>query len=125
MSQVGGHRSIIFNRDEAVEQQVHGPTKGHAPKRGRVEITSHSSDVNAGQFVGGDLPTAPAVALYHQPDEDILLLGEIMRDIALLQVKARGLPTSGVDGYRGELRVMRGAARRIIEAVDRLLGETS
>ena len=66
--------------------------------------------------------TIERVKLYEEPAEELLLLGLMIEDIALVEKMLRTLPFAR-DDYRGNLRVIRGAARRMIERTARLLGE--
>jgi hypothetical protein len=61
-------------------------------------------------------------ALWVEPTEQMLILGEMLRDTQLMLEKLQGLPFSGV-GYRGDLRVIRGAAKRTAERCARLIGD--
>lgn len=57
-----------------------------------------------------------------QPSNDVLTLGHMIEDAALLRTKLRKLPHA-TDGFRGELRVIQTTALRIHRAATRLLGE--
>jgi len=61
--------------------------------------------------------------LFVEPVEEIKLLGLMASDTLVIAEKLNGLPAAG-DGYRGDLRVVVGAARRLVDRAIRLLGET-
>jgi hypothetical protein len=66
-------------------------------------------------------PDAPA--LYAEPQDGVLLLGEMFRDSKVIEEKLKKLPFAG-EAYRGDLRVIRGAAKRIADRCAKLLGES-
>lgn len=63
------------------------------------------------------------VVLAEEPEDAVLVLGDMVRDASLILDKLKRLPFAGPDGYRGELRVILGAAKRTSERCARLLGE--
>lgn len=62
------------------------------------------------------------VTLWVEPESEVELLGFMIHDAELVVRKLRELPFSA-DAYRGELRVMLGAARRTERRLLRMLGE--
>lgn len=68
--------------------------------------------------------TPPPADLYVEPEEDLLVLGEMLHDAATMGEMLRELPYSRLD-YRGNLRVVRGAAVRMADRCAKLLGETA
>ncbi len=90
--QRGKHRSIIFSPPSSMNVQ-------EEPK-----------------------PAQTSVSLYEEPQDGVLVLGEMMRDARLIEEKLKALPFAGV-GYRGELRVILGAANRVCQCCVKLLGE--
>lgn len=68
-----------------------------------------------------DTPPLPA-DLYVEPEEDLLVLGEMLHDVATMGEMLRELPFVRWS-YRGNLRVIRGAAVRMADRCAKLLGE--
>jgi hypothetical protein len=68
--------------------------------------------------------SAPAaVKLYTEPEEDIRVLGELVRDVGVMKDMLAGLAFSSMEEYRKNLRVVRNAAERTIRRCDRLIGD--
>lgn len=60
--------------------------------------------------------------LYEPPEDHVLVLGEMLRDVRTIGEKLGELPFA--DGeYRGDLRVVLAAAKRIAQRCRKLLGE--
>jgi len=57
-------------------------------------------------------PEKTPVVLHEEPEDAVLLLGEMYRDANVILDKLKTLPFAGPDGYRGDLRVILGAAKR-------------
>jgi hypothetical protein len=76
-----------------------------------------------------DRRTAPdekkKVALFVEPEEDILLLGLMMSDSKIIADVLQTLPFGAVDAYRGNLRVVAGATERLCKRCAKLLGEAT
>ncbi len=64
-----------------------------------------------------------AVTLFNEPEEEILVLGLVMADAELIEQKLRGSVRKSPTDYRGDLRVIVGAAVRIKQRCQRLLHE--
>lgn len=62
------------------------------------------------------------VELFSEPTDPVLILGEMFRDLKLIEEKLKALPFAA-DGYRGDLRVIAGAAKRTLDRASRLIGE--
>jgi hypothetical protein len=68
-----------------------------------------------------DGPPPPA-DLYVEPDEDVLLLGEMLHDLDVMYEMLRKLAFDR-DHYRANLRIVLGASVRMNQRCQRLLGE--
>lgn len=66
--------------------------------------------------------TPPTPDLYVEPEDGLLILGEMLYDVSTMGEKLRELPFSRT-AFRGNLRVVRGAAVRIADRCAQLLGE--
>lgn len=66
--------------------------------------------------------TDKAIVLFEEPTDDILTLGAMLVDAKAQLDLLKGLAISG-EAYRGNLRMVRGAAVRMAERCKRLLGE--
>jgi hypothetical protein len=64
-----------------------------------------------------------SISLHQEPEEDILLLGLMMQDVAIQGDMLRKLPSQTPGDYRGNLIVCRGAAERLKQRCTRLLGD--
>lgn len=60
--------------------------------------------------------------LWREPKDEVLTLGEMLLDVNRMAEFLREIPWSG-ENYRANLRMVRGAARRIIERSTRLIGD--
>lgn len=69
----------------------------------------------------GEEPPSPP-DLYVEPEEDLLILGEMLHDVSTMGEMLRALPFDR-HRYRGNLRVALGAAVRMRDRCQRLLGE--
>jgi hypothetical protein len=65
---------------------------------------------------------AVTVELAHEPDDDILLLGLMLADTRVIFDQLQGLPFDA-DEYRGSLRVVREATKRILKRCNTLIGD--
>ena len=65
-----------------------------------------------------------AITIWVEPQDDINLLGVMVNDASLMLGKLKTLPYAA-EGYRGDLRVILGAAERMRSRCARLLGEAS
>ncbi len=99
--QRGKHRSIMFSPPSAQNETEQSPPVSPPPVAEQV----------------------PHVTLYEEPVDGVLVLGEMMRDAQLIEEKLKALPFAGGAGYRGELRVILGAANRLCQRCAKLLGE--
>ena len=63
------------------------------------------------------------IQLYSEPQEDIRVLGELVRDVGVMRDLLSGLAFAGADEYKRNLRVVKSAAERMITRCDRLIGE--
>ncbi len=90
-------------------------------RRGKHEalIFSPPSAQNEPESVAPE--PAPRATLYQEPTEEVLLLGAMLRDVQLMEEKLKRLFANA--GYRGELRVILGAANRVCQCCAKLLGE--
>lgn len=63
------------------------------------------------------------VKLHTEPEQDIRVLGELVRDVGTMKDMLTELVFATSDGYLQNLRVVRNAAERTIRRCDRLLGD--
>ena len=61
--------------------------------------------------------------IYQEPEQDIRVLGELVRDVGTMKDMLAGLVFTGPEEYARNLRVVRGAAERTIKRCDRLIGD--
>lgn len=64
----------------------------------------------------------PKIELFREPDDSILILGEMIRDVGLMRENLQTLPFD-IEAYRGQIRVVLTAAVRMKKRCERLLGE--
>lgn len=67
-------------------------------------------------------PNRLDIHIHQEPEEDILLLGEMMHDVGVMHSMLASLPKSA-ENYRGNLIICRGAAERLNQRCTRLLGD--
>ncbi len=77
---------------------------------------------NASAIESSGAPGSTAFGSYRQPEDGVLLFGEMFFDVATIEHTLRTLPFD-ISGYRGRLRVILAAARRIEERAVKLLGD--
>lgn len=61
--------------------------------------------------------------LYQEPEEDIRILGEMLRDVGIMNKMLQSLVSVDSGEYRGNLRVVLGAAERMKHRCLRLIGD--
>jgi hypothetical protein len=68
------------------------------------------------------LTEAERMKLYQDPDNDVTLFGLMTEDVQIMGKLLQVLPFAG-DAYRGNLRIIRGACRRLSARCTKLIGE--
>ena len=109
MSQVGRTRSMIFPPPPEPRGGIGTTGAGRETNNPRRETNP----------AGGE---TDRIRIFQEPEEDILLLGLMMSESNTISNLIRGLPHSR-DDYRGNLRVIRGAAERVKLYATRLIGD--
>jgi len=71
---------------------------------------------------GPEASEGAPIGTYREPEDGVLLFGEMYSDAHTIQEVLRNLPFNR-GGYRGSLRVILAAARRIEAHAEKLLGE--
>lgn len=94
-------------------------------KKGLVHNKNFSRSIAAGapapEGSGENAPSRTVV--YQEPEQDIRILGELVRDVGVQKDMLAGLVFSTADEYKRNLRVVRNAAERTIKRCDRLIGD--
>ena len=88
--------------------------------------TGQNHDTRFRHALEGSPPAASTpLKLHAEPENEIRVFGEMVRDVGVMKDMLTGLVFTGADDYVRNLRVVRNAAERTIKRCDRLIGDES